>query len=230
MKKLKLFIVTMLSVALVGCSAPDISKDDNSKVAENTTMVEEDDRDDSKTEEVPNNEVVAVISAKNSWAIDVTNPSAVMENSSYFLKVRVVEKEKTKYFVKNVIMPSSTYNLEVLEVLQNDDGTVPKNIKLAVSGGVVSQQDYVNTMDEESKKKAKVDKLSKKELKENVLIHDESYYELKQGQEYNIFVCDLTDDENYKGYYGMLEGGYDVFEEKDGKFINVLTGRTLEIK
>jgi len=28
----------------------------------------------------------------------------------------------------------------------------------------------------------------------------------------------------------MIDGGYDVFEEKDGKFINVLTGRTLEIK
>jgi len=141
MKKLKLFIVTMLSVALVGCSAPNISKEDNSK------MAEVDAREDSKVEEVTNNDAVSIISVENSWAIDVTNPSTVMENSSYFLKVRVVEKEKTKYFVKNAIMPSSTYNLEVLEVLKNDDGTVPKNIKLAVSGGVVSQQDYVNTID-----------------------------------------------------------------------------------
>lgn len=226
MKKLKLFIVTMLLITLVGCSAPEAPKDNNSKMAENATILE----DDSMMEEIPNSDVVATISAENSWAIDVTNPLAVMENSDYFLKVRVKTKEKTKYFVKDVIMPSSTYNLEVLDVFKNDDGTVSKNIKLAVSGGIVSQQDYVNTMDEESKKKAKVDKLSKKELKENILIHDESYYELKQGQVYNIFVSDLTDDENYKGYYGMLEGGYDVFEEQDGKFINVLTGRTLEIK
>ena len=45
----------------------------------------------------------------------------------------------------------------------------------------------------------------------------------------NIIFCirDLTQDENYKGYYGMPEGGYDVFQEKDGLYVNVLTQNTL---
>ena len=33
--------------------------------------------------------------------------------------------------------------------------------------------------------------------------------------------------ENYKGYYGLPEGGYDVSQEKDGLYINVLTQETL---
>ena len=63
----------------------------------------------------------------------------------------------------------------------------------------------------------------------NILINDESYYKLKQGLEYYILVRDLTDDDKYKGYYGMPEGGYDVFEEKNEEYINVLTNLTLTV-
>lgn len=232
MKKSMLFITTILLIASAGCSAADSSKDNNTNIAENLTKLDINNEDSSIVEKTQNSDddVVSVISGENTWAYDVTDPLVVLENSDYYLKVRVKTKEKTKYFVKNAIMPSSTYNLEVLDVLQNDDGNISKNIKLAVNGGVVSMQEYVNTMDEETKKKTKADKLSKKELKENVMINDEAYYELKQGQEYYIFVRDLTNDENYKGYYGMPEGGYDVFEEKNGEYVNVLTGRTLDIQ
>ena len=126
-------------------------------------------------------------------------------------------------------MPSSTYNVKVLEVLKNDDDSIPKNIKLAVNGGIVTVQDYVNTMDEGTKSKANVDKLSKKELEEYVLINDESYYELEQKKEYFILVRDLTEDEAYKGYYGLPDGGYDVFEEINGEYVNVLTKKVLTI-
>lgn len=232
MKKLMIFITTALLIALAGCSASDNSKDNNTNMAKDLTKSDTDSENISTTEKPQNsnNDVARVISSETSWAFDVSDPSIVWENSDYFLKVRVKTKEKTKYFVKNTIMPSNTYNLEVLDVLKNDDGTVPKNIKLAVEGGIVSMQDYVNTMDEETKKKTKSDKLSKKELKENVMINGESYYELKQGQEYYILVSDLTNDENYKGYYGMREGGYDVFQEKNREYINVLTNRTLDIQ
>ncbi|MDE7423802.1 MAG: hypothetical protein K2N51_08935 [Lachnospiraceae bacterium] len=233
MKKLMLFITTvLLFIALAGCSASDNNKDNNTNIAKDLTKLDTDSGKSSTTEEPQNSDgdATTVISSETSWAFDVSDPSVVLKNSDYFLKVRVKTKEKTKYFVKNTIMPSSTYNLEVLDVLKNDDGTVPKNIKLAVEGGIVSMQDYVNTMDEDTKKKTKADKLSKKELKENVMINDESYYELKQGQEYYILVCDLTNDENYKGYYGMGAGGYDVFQEKNGEYINVLTNRTLDIQ
>ena len=59
------------------------------------------------------------------------------------------------------------------------------------------------------------------------MISSESCYELEQGNEYYICIRDLTQDENYKGYYGMPEGGYDVFQEKDGLYVNVLTQNTL---
>lgn len=62
------------------------------------------------------------------------------------------------------------------------------------------------------------------------MINDESYYELKQGQEYYILVRNLTNDENYKGYYGMGAGGYNVFQEKNEEYVNVLTNRTLDIQ
>lgn len=232
MKKLMLFISVILLITLTACSASDNTKDNNTNIAKDLTKSDANSRDSSGTEKPQNNadDVAKVISSETSWAFDVSDPSVVLENSDYFLKVRVKTKEKTKYFVKNTIMPSSTYNLEVLDVLKNDDGTVPKNIKLAVEGGVVSMQDYVNTMDEDTKKKTKTDKLSKKELKENVMINDKSYYELKQGQEYYILVRDLTNDENYKGYYGMGAGGYNVFQEKNREYINVLTNRTLDIQ
>lgn len=232
MKKSMIFITTALLITLAGCSASNSSKDNNTNITKDLTKLDTDSGNISITKEpeYSNNDVARVISFETSWAFDISDPSVVLENSDYFLKVRVKTKEKTEYFVKNTIMPSSTYNLEVLDVLKNDDGTVPKNIKLAVEGGIVSMQDYVNTMDEDTKKKTKSDKLSKKELKENVMINDESYYELKQGQEYYILVCDLTNDENYKGYYGIREGGYDVFQEKNGEYVNVLTNHILDIQ
>lgn len=64
-------------------------------------------------------------------------------------------------------------------------------------------------------------------MQKQIIISNESYYELEQGNEYYICIRDLTQDENYKGYYGMPEGGYDVFQEKDGLYVNVLTQKTL---
>ena len=174
--------------------------------------------------------VVKIISAESSWAYDVTDPAAICENADYLLKIRVKTKEKTKFFVKSS-MPVRTYNVEVLEVLMNDDGSVPKNIKLAASGGgIVSMQEFIDTKDEGAKLKLNADKLTKKELEEMILIHNEAYYELVQDQEYYIFVRDLTDDDIYKGYYGLSAGGYNVFQEQDGEYINVLTNAKLDIK
>lgn len=167
MKKLMIFITTALLITLAGCSASNSSKDNNTNTAKDLTKLDTDSGNISITEEPENsnNDVARVISSETSWTFDVSDPSVVLENSDYFLKVRVKTKEKTKYFVKNTIMPSSTYNLEVLDVLKNDDGTIPKNIKLAVAGGIVSMQEYINTMDEGTKKKNKTDKLSKKRIK-----------------------------------------------------------------
>ena len=53
--------------------------------------------------------------------------------------------------------------------------------------------------------------------------------ELEQKKEYYILVRDLTRSECYKGYYGMPDGGYDVFEEINGEYVNVLTQKTLII-
>lgn len=167
------------------------------------------------------------VSAECSWAYDVTDPEVVMENTDYFAKIRVETKEKTKYFVKNTIMPNSTYNVEVLEVISPESATLPKNIKIAVGGGVVSMEEYVNTLDSATKQKTKTDKLSKKDMQKQILISNESYYELEQGNEYYVCIRDLTQDKDYKGYYGMPEGGYDVFVEKDGTYVNVLTRQTL---
>lgn len=164
MKKLMIFITTVLLITLVGCSASDNSKDNNTNMTKDLTKSDTDSENISITEkpQISNNDVARVISSETSWAFDVSDPSIVLENSDYFLKVRVKTKEKTKYFVKNTIMPSSTYNLEVLDVLKNDDGTVPKNIKLAVEGGIVSMQNYVNTMDEDTKKKTNLINFQKK--------------------------------------------------------------------
>ena len=218
MKRMSLFLVVTLLVALVGCSTTDIEKDNNLSSCKKTTLLETDSKEVSNKDNAQNKEEISVVSAESSWAIDVTDPSVVEENSDYFLKVRVKTKEKTKYFVKNSIMPSSTYNLEVLEIIKNNNNNknVPKNIKIAVNGGVVTKQEYVNTMDEESKKKTKVDTLSNSELKQKILIKDEGYYELEQGKEYYIFVCDITDDKNYNGYYCIREGGYDIFKNNNG--------------
>lgn len=175
-------------------------------------------------------EVVKIISAQASWAINVSEPSVICENADYLLMIRVKTKEKTKYFVKNSPMPARTYNVEVLDVLMNDDGSVPKNIKLVVNGGIVSMQEFLDTKDEETKLKLNADKLTKKELEEMILIHDDSYYELVQDQEYYIFVRDLTSDDIFKGYYSMPDGGYDVFQEQDGEYVNVLTNAKLDIE
>lgn len=88
-------------------------------------------------------------------------------------------------------------------------------------------EEYLNTLDLETKEKIETEKLSKKDMQKLIMISDESYFELEQGNEYYICIRDLTQDENYKGYYGMAEGGYDVFTGEDGKYINVLTQKTL---
>ena len=77
-------------------------------------------------------------------------------------------------------MPNSTYNVKVLDIISPENATLPQNIKIAVSGGVVSMEEYVNTLDLETKEKTKTDKLSKKDLQKLVMISSESYYELEQ--------------------------------------------------
>lgn len=139
------------------------------------------------------------------------------------------EKGEAKYFIENQTMPSTTYRLEVVDVVWNDDGSVPKKIDLVIGGGVVSMQDYMDTLDEGTLGKMDVTTLYDAQRKEPVFIHDASYFELKQNQEYCIYVRDLTEDENYKGYYGIPAGGYGVFEEKDKTFVNVLTNARLDI-
>lgn len=163
------------------------------------------------------------ISAECSWAFDVTDPQLILENTDYFVKARIKTKEKTKYFIKNTIMPNSTYNVEILEVISPENVSLPKNIKIAVQGGIVSMEEYVNTLDPITKQKTNTDKLSKNDMKKQILISNEAYYELEQGNEYCIFIRDLTQDNDYKGYYGVPDGGYDVFLEEDGMYINVLT-------
>lgn len=67
-------------------------------------------------------------------------------------------------------MPNSTYNVKVLDIISPENATLPQNIKIAVSGGVVSMEEYVNTLDLETKEKTKTDKLSKKDLQKLVMI------------------------------------------------------------
>ena len=52
-------------------------------------------------------------------------------------------------------MPNSTYNVKVLDIISPENATLPQNIKIAVSGGVVSMEEYVNTLDLETKEKTK---------------------------------------------------------------------------
>lgn len=91
---------------------------------------------------------------------------------------------------------------------------------------ILENTDYLVKVQVKTKEKTKTDKLSKKDLQKLVMISNESYYELAQGNEYYICIRNLTQDENYKGYYGMPEGGYDVFQEKNGLYVNVLTQET----
>lgn len=222
MKKRVLYaILAIAMISSVGCAEKTASNEDSKNNDKGTVVSYE-------TSQETEDKVDKYVSAECTWAYDVTDPTTVLENTDYFVKVRIKTKEKTKYFVKNKIMPSSTYNVEVLDVISPENATLPKNIKIVVNGGVVSMEEYVNTLDAETKEKAQTDTLSKKELKELIMISDESYYELTQGNEYYICLLDLTQDENYKGYYGMPEGGYDVFQESNGQYINVLTQKTLD--
>lgn len=163
------------------------------------------------------------------WAYDVTDQAAVREAADYLLKVRVKEKGEAKYFTENQTMPSTPYRLEVVEVLWNGDGSIPEKINLVIGGGEVSAQEYIDTLDEETLVKMGANTLADTQQKEPVCIYDDSYYELKQNQEYCIYVRDLTKDENYKGYYGIPAGGYGVFEKRDEAYVNVLTNVKLDI-
>lgn len=231
MRKNFFILIIICVIALTGCS--NVVENADSDI-----FLEEQNLEGIATENVqPSNlgnvqaeEVAKVIFAESSWAFNVSDPSAVCEHADYLLKIRVKTKEKTKFFVKKSGMPARTYNVEVLDVLMNDDGNISKNIKLVVNGGIVSMQEFIDTKDEETKLKFNADKLTKKELEEMILIHDDSYYELMQDQEYYIFVRDLTDNDIFKGYYSMPDGGYDVFQEKNGEYINVLTDAKLDVE
>ena len=223
MKKIILCsILAIIIFSSIGCNGnKTVLNDKADKNGNNDTKISFESKQETKEK------IDSYISSECTWAYDVTNPETILENTDYLVKVQVKTKEKTKYFVKNTIMPNSTYNVKVLDIISPENATLPQNIKIAVSGGVVSMEEYVNTLDLETKEKTKTDKLSKKDLQKLVMISSESYYELEQGNEYYICIRDLTQDENYKGYYGMPEGGYDVFQEKDGLYVNVLTQNTL---
>ena len=223
MKKIIIYGILAITIfSCIGCNENRTTLNDGADKIEvyNTNITYETNKETKK-------EIDTYVSAECTWAYDVTDPEAVLENTDYFVKVRVKTKEKTKYFVKNKIMPNSTYNIEVLDVISPENATLPKNIKIAVGGGTVSMEEYLNTLDLETKEKIETEKLSKKDMQKLIMISDESYFELEQGNEYYIFIRDLTQNENYKGYYGMPEGGYDVFWEEDGKYVNVLTQKTL---
>ncbi len=221
MKKNILYSILAIIILLsVGCTKKNAVLNDATDKNQDTVML-------IGSQQETDNKIDAYISAESTWAYDVTDPKVVLENTDYFAKIKVKTKEKTKYFVKNKMMPCETYNVEVLDVISPMNTSLPKNIKIAINGGVVSMEEYVSTLDSETKEKTNTNDLSKKELKKQIMISDESYYELIQGNEYFICIRDLTQDENYKGYYGMPEGGYDVFQEKDGVYINVLTQNTL---
>ncbi|MCR5792436.1 MAG: hypothetical protein K6G65_04635 [Lachnospiraceae bacterium] len=210
--KLSCIILTVLLIG-TGCNVSKKNITQTLETKHNTTVTE-------AKEKVKIDEYV---SAECSWAFDVTDPQAVMENTDYFVKVHVKTKEKTKYFVKNTIMPNSVYNVKIIDVVSPKNVSLPKNIKLAVNGGVVSMEEYANTLDEDTKEKTNTKNLSKKDAKKMIMISNEAYYELEQGNDYYICIRDLTDDADYKGYYGMPEGGYDVFLKDNEEYVNVLT-------
>lgn len=168
------------------------------------------------------------ISGEVQWDFDVTDPAKIFADSDYFIKIRVNQKEETKYFIKNTIQPDSTYDVEVLKVISPEDILLPKNIKIALGGGIVSMKEYMDTLDLETKEKVNANQLSKEDLEKKVLIFDDSYYEFEVGKEYCIFIRDLTKDKDYEGYYGLPSGGYDIFVEEDGKYINVLTNKDFQ--
>ena len=228
MKK-ALLVMCCLVIMICGCTSVN---------TENKTKVNSSERDAAVAEkgyqraledhymEIENS--IPIISSEASWAYDITNPAEVFKYADFFLRVKITDVGETKYFVENTIMPSSTYRAEVIEVLESHDKMIPQNINLASKGGIVTMKDYVSTMDEGTKKKTNVEKLSDDEQDSKIMINDESYYELQQGKEYYILVKDLTEDDTYKGYYGLPEGGYDVFELLDGEYINVLTKQILK--
>lgn len=220
-KKILCSILVLTIFTIVGCNNEKNALNDvDEKVNDKIETSFEDNLEEKE-------KIVKYISAECSWAYDVTNPEEVLQNTDYLVRVKVKTKEKTKYFIKNALMPSSTYNMEILDVISPEESSLPKNIKLVVAGGVISMEEYVNSLDFETKEKLKTDELSEKELKQLIMISNESYYELEQGNEYIICIRDLTQDKDYKGYYGMPEGGYDVFQEKDGAYVNVLTQKKL---
>ena len=183
MKKIILCsILAIIIFSSIGCNGnKTVLNDKADKNGNNDTKISFESKQETKEK------IDTYISAECTWAYDVTNPETVLENTDYLVKVQVKTKEKTKYFVKNTIMPNSTYNVKVLDIISPENATLPQNIKIAVSGGVVSMEEYVNTLDLETKEKNKKQiNFLKKICKKLVMISSESYYELEQGNEYYI--------------------------------------------
>lgn len=215
-------VLAVVICCSVGCGSGETASREESGKKGNTDIRTASDERQETTEKAD-----TYVSMESSWAYDVANPEAVIENTDYFARVLVNTKEQTKYFVKNTVMPDSTYSVRVVDVISPENAALPESIRRAAGGGVVSLEEYANTLDSGTKEKTKTDELSEENMQKQVLVADESYYELEPGKEYCVCIRDLTRDRNYRGYYGMPEGGYDVFLEKGGTYVNVLTQQTL---
>lgn len=193
--------------------------------------------EDSKYNEIANNQIFATIENHFSWAIDPTIPENLIADSSSIVKIKVLSINESMFIDSlNYDGPLTPINVEVIETLSGSE--LPDSLDIYKFGGIVSISKLIEHQPEETTRKMGIDKIDKSEQNVNFIKYSsESDYDFKIGEEYVVIL-----NKQANGIYTISAEGYGTFNlsNKEGAlskskastntYTNVLTGKTFEFK
>ncbi len=209
---------------LIACASPQTELTENSSQQANSETQIESSIDAVAVNQTDYERIL--VQSEATWAIDVNDTKVVYDYYDVMLRVKVKEAEKASFDIDGYSLPISYYTVEVVDTLKGEK--VTDTIRIGdTSGGIVLYEEYLSTLDDATKEKMGITDVSREELAEKVGLMGEEFYALEEGEEYYICLISAQDDKEANADFYIGCGGYAVFEEKDGSFVNVLTGSKL---
>jgi len=143
---------------------------------------------------------------------DPNVPENIIEVTNKVVKVKVLEKNDTQYFFKELAYPYTKYKVQLLDVIKGDIKDVKEVYN---SGGDVKLDAYINYLkdnDPEAISTRRLDKVTDDQAKNEYVRSNFDYnYNLAEGQEYLLVINDEG---------RIVDNGYGIFataSEVDGK-------------
>ena len=157
--------------------------------------------------------IVRVVEMQSNYAIDPKEPANLINKErSILLKIKINKIGDAEFLFKNgsfgnPYIPFSPIFVEVLEDYTKKNIQLKDNI-LYVEGGKIKISEYEKSIDDVDKNRMGIDTMTNEEKNSKYIKYafPESY-NFEIGKEYIVIAKEIGN-----GFYGILNGGYSVFE------------------